>query len=62
MVVSLISVMYHIVNLTFAIFCAIGRPIYRNSERFIVMNQWSLMSTESLTMLEFVIFQKRDFI
>lgn len=35
---SIISfwLMYHIVNLTFAIFCAIGRPIYRNSERFIV--------------------------
>lgn len=25
---------YHIVNLTFAIFCAIGRPLYRGSERF----------------------------
>lgn len=35
---SIISfwLIYHIINLTFAIFCALGRPIYRSSERFTV--------------------------
>lgn len=35
---SIISfwLIYHIINLTFAIFCAFGRPIYRSSERFTV--------------------------
>ncbi|SDB40319.1 cellulose synthase (UDP-forming) [Streptococcus henryi] len=37
---------HHIINLTFAIFCSLGRPLYRASERFavddyIMMESWS---------------------
>ena len=35
-VLSVFGLIYHIINLTFAIFCALGRPIYRSSERFTV--------------------------
>ena len=35
-VLSVFGLIYHIINLTFAIFCALGRPIYRSSERFTI--------------------------